>query len=240
VTVPLDAVPGALAPGLPGDRGPRSAAKAVSEYLHELILNGVLRPGDRINQDEIADAIGVSRQPVGVALIRMEADGLVEIRPRRGVYVAALREDSVHDSYELIGVLLGYAAGRLAPRDDHATLERLSDLTAAMRAADQPEDLERLARTFYETIVRAAGSTRLRSLLRSLDRLLPGSFYERFPEVVEVGRAGAERVVDAIRRGDAEGAERTVRELWRGGGDLVVSDLRARGIVPAATADSPD
>jgi DNA-binding GntR family transcriptional regulator len=240
VTLPLESAPDALLQGIAGHRGPRSAAKAVSDYLRELILTGVLRPGDRINQDEIAGAIGVSRQPVGVALIRMEADGLVEIRPRRGVYVAALREDAVHDSYELIGVLLGYAAARLATRDDQGTLERLSALTAEMRAAADAEVLEQLARRFYGTIVQAAGSTRLPSLLQSLDRLLPGSFFDRFPQVVEIGRAGAEHVVDAIRRGDAEGAERTVRELWRRGGDLVANDLRTRGIVPATAARSAD
>jgi DNA-binding GntR family transcriptional regulator len=239
VTVPLDSVPGVLH-GFAGNRGPRSAAKAVSDYLRELILTGTLRPGDRINQDQIADAIGVSRQPVGVALIRMEADGLVEIRPRRGVYVAALREDAIHDSYELIGVLLGYAAARLATRHDHATLQHLSALTTAMRAAHTTQDLEHQTRTFYGTIVRAADSTRLRSLLQSLDRLVPGSFYDRFPQVVEIGRAGAEHVVDAIRRSDPEAAERTIRQMWRRGGDLVVNDLRTRGIVPPTTAKSPD
>ena len=62
---PVHVVPG---PQPMSSRRPRSAANAASDYLHELILTGVLQPGDRIQQDEIAEALGVSRQPIGVAL----------------------------------------------------------------------------------------------------------------------------------------------------------------------------
>jgi len=236
VTLPLDPAHDGVR-GRASSRGPRSAAHAASDYLHELILTGVLRPGDRVHQDEVAKALGVSRQPVGVALIRMEADGLVDIRPRRGVYVGAFGEDTVRDSYQLIGVLQGYAVGRVAHHRDPAVVERLEALVAAMHAASSAYEVEGLMVAFYRTVNHAAGSKRLRSLMRGLDRFVPGSFFARFPEVVESSTPGAERVLDAIRSGDAERGERAVRDMWRRAGDIVVRDLHTRGVFPTPASE---
>ena len=62
----------------------------VAQRIREMILSGQLNPGDRLQQDELADTFGVSTMPVREALRRLQAEGLVDFRPRRGATVAQI------------------------------------------------------------------------------------------------------------------------------------------------------
>jgi len=71
---------------LPDDRGAPAAERA-SVHLRWLLFEGRIRPGDRIDQDEIAASLGISRQPVREAVLGLASEGLLLIRPRKGVFV---------------------------------------------------------------------------------------------------------------------------------------------------------
>ena len=62
-------------------------------FIRQAILRGVFRPGERVPQDEIAAALGVSRMPVRASLRPLEAEGLLDIRPQRRCRLAAARGD---------------------------------------------------------------------------------------------------------------------------------------------------
>src|SRR4051812_28511643 len=64
-------------------------------FIRQAILRGVFRPGERVPQDEIAAALGVSRMPVRASLRPLEAEGLLDIRPHRGAIVASLRREEI-------------------------------------------------------------------------------------------------------------------------------------------------
>jgi len=69
--------------------------------LREQILRRQLQPGERISVEDVAQGIGVSRTPVVNALQKLETDGLVEIRPRRGTFVTQLTARDVADLFEV-------------------------------------------------------------------------------------------------------------------------------------------
>ncbi len=98
----------ALGVTAPKQRG--ALADDVAAYIRELILTGQLKPGTRVDQDGIGEAMGVSRSPIREAIVVLGQEGLLEVLPRRGAIVAKLTRDDVIDHYELVGLVSGRAA----------------------------------------------------------------------------------------------------------------------------------
>src|SRR3954463_2354238 len=77
-------------------------------FIREAIMQGVFRPGQRLNLDTIAESLGVSRMPVRARLRQLENDGLVQRHHCRGVTVSVLRADEIAEIYELRILLESY------------------------------------------------------------------------------------------------------------------------------------
>ena len=88
----------------------------IASYIRRLIFEGELRPGMRVPQDAIAQELGVSRIPVREALIVLEREGWVTNEMHRGAFINTLDEPTVHDHYELFGLIYGFAAKRALAR----------------------------------------------------------------------------------------------------------------------------
>src|SRR5512141_2804217 len=88
-------------------RGLRSVALL---SIRRAIVNGVLRPGDRLMEADIAREMGISRGPVREALRQLEQEGLVISYPHRGTFVASLAADEASEIYVMRAVLEGLAA----------------------------------------------------------------------------------------------------------------------------------
>lgn len=82
--------------------------------LRKLILDGILLPGGKITEIQIADMFKVSRTPVKLALRTLEVEGLISKREGKGYIIVKLNEDDVFKAFEVRGVLEGLAAGTLA------------------------------------------------------------------------------------------------------------------------------
>src|SRR3954452_7665921 len=97
----------------------------VREQLQHAILEGVLKPGERLRAEALAQRYGTSRTPVREALLQLEAQGLVEVEPNRGAVVRAFDRADLLDLYEVRALLEPAAAARAATRIDRAGIERL-------------------------------------------------------------------------------------------------------------------
>ena len=82
-----------------------SAQQAAHNWLREMILSGELHAGQALRQEEIARRLGISRLPIREALNRLATEGLVELKPRRGFYVASLNIDEIEDIFEMRAML---------------------------------------------------------------------------------------------------------------------------------------
>jgi DNA-binding GntR family transcriptional regulator len=71
-----------------GSEAPVTAQESVARTLHRLIQNGALPGGSPLRQEDLAKRLGVSRMPLREAMLKLEAEGLVETQPRRGVVVS--------------------------------------------------------------------------------------------------------------------------------------------------------
>ncbi|MFV2176458.1 GntR family transcriptional regulator [Actinomadura sp. LOL_016] len=216
---------------LPGENLSRmTSGEQVRLYLRRLIFDGVLRQGQKVPQDAVARTLGVSRIPVREALIALEREGWMTIIAHRGAFVNALDEASVRDHYELYGLFYGFAVRRAVERQGAELGARLAPLQKEIAKAEDPEELHALTLRFHRLVVDAAQSPRLRSMLKQMTGIVPGNFFELVPGTKTVERRGTTAIVRAIKKADAEAAEREYATMLRGQGDLVVKLFRSRGM----------
>src|SRR6266704_2236481 len=96
------------------------AVDAVYEALRQAIVSSLMKPGERLKVDELAQKLGVSLTPVRSAIQQLANEGLVEIRPRSGTFVASLSPRDVEETFEIrcaLECLAGEkASGNIAPQ----------------------------------------------------------------------------------------------------------------------------
>jgi DNA-binding GntR family transcriptional regulator len=138
------------------------------EVLREAIVRGEIRPGDRINEVELADKWGISRGPLREAIQRVGAEGLIEFQRNRGAFVRELSLDDVRLAYEVRQALEGAAAQRIArdaSKSDIANLRRhLAEADGVIRSRDgtkrdigSPSMLQS-ARSFHVMVLQMCGN----------------------------------------------------------------------------------
>ena len=205
---------------------------AVVDYVLEQLFSGAFRSGDRIDHDQLSEALGVSRLPVREGLVILERDGIVSMKYHRGVFVEPFDAESILDDFEIMGLLSGVAVRRLAEQRDPETIAVLQRLLDDLRAT-RPADKGRIFDLVSQMIItehRAGGSRRLRAQLRSHAGFLPHAF-----QLIERTHAATVRahslVLDAIESGDGEQAARVRLEDFRDAGRSVVRELRRRSVI---------
>ena len=177
-------------------------ARAASE-LRDRILTGRLRPGSRIDLDEITREFGTSRTPVREALLELSYEGLVSVTPRSGITVLGITPEDALDNFAVLATLAGKAAEWATTRITKAELDDLHQLALAVVNAD---DVVAANWKFHRALNLASGSPRLLTYLRQAVRAVPTSYFALFPEQVRKSRADHAVLLDAIDRGDARSA----------------------------------
>lgn len=143
--------------------------------IESMILDGRLSEGGRINENQLAATFGVSRGPVREALRSLEALGLVELLPNRGVFIRSLDITQVVEMYGVRAALFGYAAQLLAARTEPEVIARLRGMLNEMADAAQAHDFDRyypLNFAFHDFIVERAGNGVLTAQYRGLVKQL--------------------------------------------------------------------
>jgi DNA-binding GntR family transcriptional regulator len=205
---------------------------AVVDYVLERLFTGGLRSGDRIDQDQLGEALGISRLPVREALVMLDRDGIVSIQYHRGVFVEPFDSESIFDDFEIMGLLSGVAVRRLASNHDTETVAVLRGLLDELRAT-KPADKGRIFELVSQMMIiehRAGGSRRLRAQLRGHSGFLPHAFH-----LIDRSHAATvtahTKVLDAVIAGDGELAAQHRLEDFRDAGRSVVRELRRRDVI---------
>jgi DNA-binding GntR family transcriptional regulator len=153
-----------------------SAADRVYRYAKAAILSRRLGAHDLLTEGELADAVGVSRTPVREALLRLQAEGLVRLLPKRGALILPVTLEEVSDVLETRRLVETFAVRKAVTSPPSGLVDTLEQHLARMRAATKTRDARAYAeadRDFHESIVAATGNEILIALYRSLrDRQL--------------------------------------------------------------------
>lgn len=149
----------------------RSLRDETVDELRRLILDGQLAPGEHLSETSISERLGVSRLPVREAFRRLEAEGLVESLPRRGVRVVELDQHELDIVREIRIALELIAVRHTIERADagvRSSLSEILDRGRAAAAADDDETLVALNDSFHELLGEGSGSRFLSDTLRAV------------------------------------------------------------------------
>lgn len=219
-----------LGPDQSAGRNHQSVTEMVSDHIRERIVTGELRPGAKIDQDQVSQDLGISRIPVREALIQLTAHGYIESVPRRGAFVAKLTVQDIEDHFEMVSALFEIAARRGAK---HITCEQFRYLTGVHLEATTTQDPSRkleLATEFYRYLHRLGRTSG--QFLRTLGfvaRALPNDFYfssSRSPATETVYR---ERMLLTLENHDSDAAAKVTEEHWRASAKVTTEEMHARG-----------
>ncbi len=177
-------------------------SQKVYEKLKANILSGELRPGEKLTQHKIAGDLAVSRMPLQRAYQMLEADFLVEQKPRRGFYVREYETSEILDAFEIREVLEGLAVRKLAAHPQHSEIaKRLATafLPFTNHSTINDEEYRKNDRWFHLQIVEMTDNVILQRmnnighfLLHSFKPGLIRSPEETLPEHIEIIQCIAE------------------------------------------------
>ena len=146
-----------------------SQTQRATAELRRMIVFGELPAGSDHLETELAELLGMSRTPVREATLMLEAQGLLEVRPRKGVKILSISPDDMEEIYQILTELECLAAERVAERcTEPAMLEPLRQATRRMEEALARDDREAWAAAdedFHARLVDLSGSERLKSII---------------------------------------------------------------------------
>ena len=183
--------------------------------LLESIRNGVYKPGDRLREEDVADKLSLSRTPIREALRRLEADRIVEHKPRIGAVVRALDHGEVIELYEMRVVFERTAAEMAAKHALAPEIDALEDINGAIAAArSDPNRAAAINQDFHRGLYRAGRNRFLTEAARSLNNsllLLGPTTYTGEGRVDEVV-AQHQRIIEALRAADSDAAGKAAED----------------------------
>jgi len=195
---------------------PSSQADRAYVALRDLIVSLELRPGSLISERELMERVGVGRTPTREALQRLAQEGLVEVYPRRGMFVTPVEIRDLALLSEVRTALESRAAGTAAERAtpaDRAELEALVDELDEGAALDG-RALIGLDRRIHECVYRCTHNRFLEATLEEYYTLALRIWFLALDRAVELHDAVLEHraLLEAIRNGEAERAEEIMRD----------------------------
>ena len=223
----------------------------ISDYVYEQVLRAILderfRPGERLSIPELASEMDVSQMPVRQAMDRLAEDGLIEVRPRSGTFVAQPEERDIADTFDLRRALDALAAEtavlHVTDKDItylDETLDRMDEYAAAGNVGMQDHD--RLNCEFHLFIVRLAGNEKLYEMYHQLNAHLKiASIHvssHDWADRVPLAQREHREMVQALAQRDASSLAMVLATHVDRAKNALISDIRAVRLRSADAAKS--
>jgi DNA-binding GntR family transcriptional regulator len=196
---------------------PTALYQEVAERLRQRIYAHELEPGAWVDEQAIAEQYGISRTPLREALKVLAAEGLVNLKPRRGCYVTEISEQDLDDIFPLMAILEGRCAAetaRKASENDLAILDTIHDELELHAKKNRIEGFFEANQRFHAEIQRVAGNRWLTQMIFDLRKVLK---LTRMHSLTIEGRlqqslAEHREIMAALKAHDVAGAEKAMQK----------------------------
>jgi DNA-binding GntR family transcriptional regulator len=203
-------------------------------HIVDAVLTGKLRPGDRIDRNELAATLGLSRVPIQEAMGQLEHDGMILTRYHRGAFVERLDAATIREHHEIYGLLNGLAAERAAADPDCAIIERLEFLLEKLRTSTTAEPFREAVLAYRQTICDAYAGPRLAAVIRASRTCISPEYWTSHLDYHADIVTCYEAETDAIRHHDSSAARGVNIARASLLATIMVAELCERGVLTAA------
>ncbi|SFK67368.1 GntR family transcriptional regulator [Shimia haliotis] len=209
---------------------PLSNSQRAFLSLRDMIFAGELAPGSDHLESELAKQLGVSRTPIREAALMLESQGLLELRPRKGVRILPVSPDDMAEIYDVLTELECLAARNAADKgfsepDLHLLAKAIEDMEVAVDQNNLEEWAEADDR-FHHTLVSLGGNSRASAMFDMMNdqvrrartvtlfiRPLPIKSNEDHRQVYEAIKLGDASTADAVHRAHRQNAKNMMLDL---------------------------
>ena len=211
----------------------RPLREVVGEALREAITTGILKPGERLMEIQMAEELGVSRTPVREAIRRLELEGFLVMVPRRGTYVSDLSIKDINEVFEIRTALDVLAAGLAAERITEEELEQMERLLVEIGEYIESGEADKIVDAdsqFHDVLYQASRNDRLVGIINNLReqftrfRSISMAYPGRVKNTLEEHR----RLVEAIAQRNPDLAQQYSREHMENAEQTLLNDLNER------------
>jgi DNA-binding GntR family transcriptional regulator len=214
---------------------PRSLPDTIYSALREAVLSGVYHPGQALRQEALAKQFQASRVPVREALKRLEAEGLVVLKPRRGFVVTSLEINEIEEVFQLRMVLEEHAAYVATVTRTESDVVEVGTLLEALdnTPIDDAKGIAQWAslnRQFHSRLIASSGRQHLGKITKMLRDMVETYVRVEVSMTGDLNRAQSEhhQIFEAFRARDAATAGKLSREHCGNTAERLIKALRAR------------
>lgn len=207
----------------------QNISEALAETVREMIVDGRLAAGSRINEVHLSRALGVSRTPLREALMRLTTEGALTVKPRLGFHVNPLSSEELAEIYP-IRALLDPEALRLAGKPPAEQLARLTAINRKIAKAKMPRSVIALDDQFHLELIRRCPNRALLALIEQFQyrtRRYELALMRGRVNVLDTVKQHA-AVIARLRRGDLRGACTALRKNMESGRAPIEAWLREK------------
>jgi len=200
----------------------------VYKKIKSMIINQELLPGQKINQEKLASDLGISRMPLHPAFQKLENEMLVEIIPRRGVFVKKIDKQLLADAFECREIIEGLAARHAAAEITDKEVNSLKTLFHPFSKDPDKADMgkyEDADKIFHEKI-RSFLKNRIFEKVESLDNVFAQSYQTGLIRDPGVTYFEHMEIIEALANHDSSKSEALVREHFRKSRMMIVEKLQ--------------
>lgn len=208
----------------------QSLTNVIYDQLEDMILSGKLKPGERINESQLSNHLGVSRAPIREACRQLEKRGIVEVKARRGSFVYELDVNEVIELYDIRASMDALAAEKAAEQATRKDLNGLKGFLKKMAEAIDAGNIQNYFKfniDFHIGIVRISRNNNLFTLIEgiynkaSLCRKTNLSFQNR----VSISYRQHKEILDAIKAGNPAEASRLMKHHILDAKNVLIASL---------------
>ncbi|MEH7439957.1 GntR family transcriptional regulator [Neobacillus drentensis] len=201
----------------------------VCNLIRQAILKGDFKPGERLKQADLADAMGVSRMPIREAFQKLEAEGLIKLEPHKGAVVKSIHVGDIEEIYALRAELEKMAVYQSI---EHLTDEDMKQLNALVEQMELSEDVDEFINyniEFHRLLIKRCTWERLNSFISTLWNGLP----QQTPHILhgqkDTSNIEHRSILNAVMNKDKETAANLVSNHISRTGKMLVKSLKNEG-----------
>lgn len=195
----------------------KTAKESAFNQIQEWIIDGTLLPGEKLNDMELAKALGISRTPVRESLQLLEARGFVKMYPGKATQVMEVEKDAIKDLLPPLAALQALSVELALPKITEETMDQLKQLNHRFAEAIHAENYYSALKTdesFHQIIVDTAGNKYIAHIIEELQAHVKRLFYHNSIVLTEKSIEDHNEIITALQTKDAEKAAAIAKVNW--------------------------